>query len=42
MTVQLSDGTNNVPVDATSKGLTVQNPKVAAQAGFVGLAALRD
>ncbi len=42
MAVQLSDGVNSVPVDTTSKGLVVQNPKNAAQAGFVGLAAIRD
>jgi hypothetical protein len=29
-------------VDSTSKGLVVQNPKVIAQAGFVGLAGIND
>jgi hypothetical protein len=42
MAVQLTDGTNNVPVDATSKGLTVQVPKVLSQTGHMGMAALRD
>lgn len=42
MAVQLTDGTNNNLVDATSKGILVQPSKVAAQAGFVGLAAIRD
>lgn len=42
MAVGLTDGTNNVPVDATSKGLVVQNPKVLAQAGFVNAAFQKD
>ncbi len=42
MAVQLTDGTNNNLIDATSKGALVQNPKVATQAGFVGVAAIRD
>ena len=35
MAVQLTDGTNNNVVDATSKGILVQNPKNVNQAGFV-------
>ena len=42
MSVQLTDGTNNNPLDATSKGIIVQNPKVPAQAGFVALAGQND
>ena len=42
MSVQLTDGTNNSLLDATSKGVVVQNPKVVAQAGFVGLAGIND
>jgi hypothetical protein len=37
MGVQLSDGTNNNLIDATSKGALVQNPKVITQAGFAGI-----
>ena len=42
MSVQLSDGTNSNVVDATSKGILVQNPKVAAQAGFAAASSILD
>jgi len=42
MAVQLTDGTTNNVVDATSKGIIVQNPKTATQAGFVGLVGVND
>ena len=42
MATQLTDGTNNALVDATSKGQVVQNPKVIAQAGFALLAGQID
>lgn len=42
MGVQLTDGTNNNVVDATSKGIVVQNPKVPSQAGFTALAGQND
>ena len=42
MAVQLTDGTNLNTVDATSKGIIVQNPKVLAQAGYVTLAGQND
>lgn len=42
MAVQLTDGSNNNTVDATSKGITVQNPKTLGQEGFVGLAGIND
>ena len=42
MAVQLTDGTTNNVVDATSHGILVQNPKTATQAGFAGAIAIRD
>ena len=42
MGVQLTDGTNNNVVDATSKGIVVQNPKVVTQAGYALLATNED
>ena len=42
MTIGIGDGTNNVVVDATSKGLVVQNPKTLGQEGYVDMAALID
>jgi len=42
MSVQLTDGTNNNLLDPVSKGILVQNPKVATQAGFVGISSIRD
>jgi len=42
MAVQLTDGTTANVVDATSKGILVQNPKVATQGGFVNLGAQVD
>lgn len=42
MAVQLTDGTNNALVDATSKGQIVQNPKVVTQAGFAAMASVID
>ena len=42
MAVQLTDGSNNNLIDATSKGVVVQNPRVAVQAGFTGLAGIND
>lgn len=42
MAVQLTDGTTANVVDPISAGILVQNPKVAAQAGFAGMVAIRD
>ena len=42
MSIQIGDGTTNVVVDTVSKGVLVQNPKVASQAGFAALAATVD
>ncbi len=42
MAVQLTDGTNNNVLDATSKGILVQNPKTLGQEGFVGLSGIND
>lgn len=42
MAVQLTDGTTSNVVDPTSKGILVQNPKVLAQTGYVGLVGVND
>jgi len=42
MSIRVGDGTTDTNVDATSKGLVVQNPKTVTQAGYAGLAAVRD
>lgn len=42
MSIRIGDGTTDTTVDATSKGLIVQNPKTVAQAGFAAAAAVRD
>ena len=42
MATQLTDGTTNNVVDATSKGILVQNPRVPSQAGYVGLVGVND